>query len=257
VPPRIILRPERQAKEGAHVTSNLSPVYECPELSIIMPAYNEEETVVEAVKRALDAGLPAGALEVVVVNNGSVDRTGERLREEAWPPSVKIVELSPNRGKGGAVRAGVEHASGEVVAVLDADLEYDARDLAQMLPKIRESGADAVIGSRYWQAHTAYGYWYVMGNKMINTICNALYNTYISDFASCLKMLPADLFRSLDLKEDGFGFDAEIVAKLLRRRSRVFEVPISYMARTRDEGKKIGMIDGARMLWVFVKCRLS
>jgi glycosyltransferase involved in cell wall biosynthesis len=225
------------------------------DVSIIMPVFNEEATVVEAVKRALDAGLPAASVEVVVVDDGSTDSTLARLHEEDWPAEVKIVELGSNHGKGYAVRAGVDHACGEVIAVLDADFEYDPRDFAEMLPRLAEDEIDAVIGTRLWQAHSAYGYWYVVGNKVINTVCNALYNAYLSDFGACLKMLPADLFRSVGLKENGFAFDAELVARLLKSKARIYEVPVHYRARRREEGKKINVMDGLRILWVFIKCR--
>jgi glycosyltransferase involved in cell wall biosynthesis len=224
-------------------------------LSIVMPVFDEESTVVEAVKRALDAGLPAANLEVVVVDDGSRDGTLERLRAVSWPPEVSIVELGSNHGKGYAVRKGAERASGEFLAVLDADFEYDPHDLAPMLAALQEEDVDAVIGNRRWQAHTAYGYWYVLGNHVINTACNVLFNTYLTDFGACLKVVPADTFRDLDLKENGFGFDAELVARLLGRGARIYEVPVHYRARSREQGKKIKAIDGVRILGVFIRCR--
>lgn len=226
------------------------------ELSILMPVFNEKSTIVAAVKRALDAGLPVDSVELVVVDDGSTDGTLEELRAHGWPPEVKIVELGSNRGKGYAVRQGAKHATGEYLAVLDADFEYDPGDFAKMIPALRQDDVDAVIGTRLWQAHTAFGYWYVLGNKGINTVCNALYNTYLSDFGACLKMVPAALFRELDLRENGFGFDAELVARLLRRKAKIYEVPVHYRARTREEGKKIHALDGMRILGVFLRCRV-
>lgn len=220
-----------------------------------MPVYNEAATVVGAVKRALDAGLPVGS-EIIVVDDGSSDDTVELLRSQAWPPEVKVVELGSNHGKGYAVRQGAAHAAGRYLAVLDADLEYDPCDFAKMLPALGQDDVDAVIGTRLWQAHTAYGYWYVIGNKFINTVCNGLYNTYLSDFGACLKVVPTETFRSLDLKENGFGFDAELVARLLRKRAKIYEVPVHYRARRRDEGKKINALDGLKILGVFIRCRL-
>ena len=235
-----------------------SPVADAVELSIVMPVFNEEGTVVEAVKRALDIGVPAANLEILVVDNGSQDRSLERLRGQAWPPQVTILVLEHNQGKGGAVRYGAQHARGESLAVLDSDLEYDPRDLLPMLASLKEEeDVEAVIGSRLWRANSTYGYWYVVGNKAINTACNVLYNTYLSDINACLKVVPTALFNSLGLREDGFGFDSEVVARLLRRGVRIHEVPIRYKARSRQEGKKIKVLDGLRILRVLARCRVA
>lgn len=219
-----------------------------------MPVYNEEEFVVEAVKRVVDCQLPAAGVELIVVDDGSTDGTLDQLLSRSWPSWVTVLDQGTNRGKGAAVRAGATHATGTYLAVLDADFEYDPSDFAEMLPPLRE-GMDAVIGTRVWQAHSAYGYWYVQGNRLINTVCNILFNAWLSDFGACLKMLPTDTFRSLDLREEGFGFDAELVARLLERKAKVFEVPITYRARTREEGKKITARDGLHILGVFLRCR--
>lgn len=227
------------------------------DLSIIMPAYNEEETILQAVRTALAAKLPVDAREVMVIENGSTDRTREVLRSEAWPPEVRIIELDTNRGKGGAVRLGVEHATGTYMAVLDADLEYDPEDFGRMLPGLTDLGMDAVLGTRHWQAHSAYSYWYVQGNRAVNMMANVLYNVWLSDCMVGMKMMRTDLFRSLDLRENGFGFDAEVVARLLRRDARIYEVPVLYRARRRAEGKKLTAKDGFVMLRVFLRCRVT
>ena len=225
-------------------------------LSIIVPVYNEEATIVEAVSRAVKADLPVDSREVIVVDDCSRDRTREILRSHAWPPEVMVIELEANHGKGYAIRKGVERATGTYIAILDADTEYDPRDFAEMIHILREEEMDAVIGTRVWRAHSAYGYWYVMGNRAINTVCNILYNTWLSDFGACLKVLPRELFQSLQLRENGFGFDAELVARLLRRRAGIYEIPIRYRARSRAQGKKINALDGVRILGVFIRCRL-
>jgi glycosyltransferase involved in cell wall biosynthesis len=227
------------------------------DLSIIMPAYNEEATIIEAVQIALDADLPVDGREIVVVENGSQDRTRELLRAHPWPDEVRIVELDTNRGKGGAVREGVEHASGRYIAVLDADLEYDPTDYAKMLPPLMHDGMDAALGTRHWQAHSAFSYWYVKGNQAINTAANILFNAYLSDCMVGMKVMPRDTFRALGLRENGFGFDAEVVARLLRRGARIYEVPVHYKARTREQGKKLNAMDGVRMLRVFLRCRFT
>lgn len=226
------------------------------ELSIIIPAFNEEATVVAAVEAALEAKLPIGQREVIVVENGSTDATRQVLRDHAWPPEVTIVEVDGNRGKGHGFRVGLEHVRGRFTAVLDADLEYDANDYALMLPPLLEGHMDAVLGTRHWQSHSAYSYWYVKGNQFINTAANVLYNVYLSDCMVGMKAVRTDLLRSLDLREDGFGFDAEVVARLLRRRARIMEVPVRYQARSRAEGKKLTTRDGVRMLRVFLRCRV-
>jgi glycosyltransferase involved in cell wall biosynthesis len=225
-------------------------------LSIVMPVFDEESTVVEAIERVLNAELPSSMLEVIVVDDGSRDRTLARIREVSWPPGVIVVELGANYGKGYAVRQGAERATGQFLAVLDADFEYDPHDLGPMFTALQEEDVDAVIGNRRWQAHTAYGYWYVLGNHFINTACNILFNTYLTDFGACLKMVPTDVFRSLDLKEKGFGFDAELVARLLERGARIYEVPVHYRARSREQGKKIKAVDGIKILGVFIRCRI-
>jgi glycosyltransferase involved in cell wall biosynthesis len=226
------------------------------ELTIVMPVYNEEQLVLAAVERALHADLPVEGLEVVVVDDGSTDGTAKLLADHPWPDNVKLVTLPENHGKGYAVRRGAEEATGTYLAVLDADFEYEVNDFAKMLPALRDLGMDAVIGTRVWQAHSAYGYWYVKGNRFINSVCNMLYNTWLSDFGAGLKMLRTDRFRTLDLREPGFGFDAELVARLLRQKARVYEVPVYYRARTREEGKKITPVDGVRILGVFLRCRV-
>jgi glycosyltransferase involved in cell wall biosynthesis len=223
-----------------------------------MPAYNEQATVADAVKRTLAVDLPVDSREVVVVENGSRDRTREVLRSADWnPEEVSVIELDVNRGKGGAVRLGAEHARGRLMAVLDADLEYDPTNLAAMLPPLLENYSDAVFGTRVWQAHSAYSYWYVVGNRVINTAANVLYNVWLSDCMSGMKLMPTELFRSLRLREQGFAFEAEVVARLLRQGARIYEVPVTYRARTREEGKKLYARDGFRMLITFLRCRFA
>lgn len=226
------------------------------ELSIIIPAYNEETTIVAAVHAAIDAKLPVGEREVIVVENGSTDATREVLRSHAWPPEVTILEVDRNRGKGHGMRTGIAVARGRFTAVLDADLEYDPNDYAEMLLPMLDGSMDAVLGTRHWQAHSAYSYWYVKGNQFINTVANVLYNVYLSDCMVGMKLVRTDLLQELGLREDGFGFDGEVVARLLRRKARIMEVPVRYRARDRAAGKKLTTLDGWRMLRVFIRCRV-
>ena len=226
------------------------------DLSVVMPVFNEEATVVDAVQRALDADLGTPKREIIVVNDGSTDGTMERFNSVEWPPEVKLVDLGANHGKGHAVRQGAAQATGRFVAVLDADFEYSPHDYAKLYEAVSEGGMDAAIGTRVWQAHSAYGFWYVMGNRAINTVCNMLFNAWLSDFGAGPKMVRTDLFHSLDLREQRFGFDAELVARLLKRRIRIYEVPVYYRARSREEGKKITSLDGVRILGVFLRVRM-
>lgn len=227
------------------------------EFSIIMPAYNEESTILDAVQACVDAKLPVGEFEVIVVENGSLDRTREVLRSKSWPPNVKIIEVDVNEGKGAGLKVGVAAASGTWMAVMDADMEYDPNDYAQMLPPLLAGQMDAALGTRHWQSHSAYNYWYVQGNRVINTMANILYNVYLSDCMVGMKVCSVDMWKSMELEEKGFGFDAEWVAKLLRRGARVYETPVTYHARHRAEGKKLTWKDGIVMVRVFVKNRFA
>jgi glycosyltransferase involved in cell wall biosynthesis len=226
------------------------------DLSILMPAYNEQATIAEAIDRVLTAEYPVDDWELIVVENGSTDRTREVLSGRKWPGRVRIVTVDRNRGKGGAVRLALEHARGRYSAILDADLEYRPDEIGLLLEPLLEGDADAVFGTRMFQSHSAFGFWYVMGNRVINTFANLLYNSWVSDILNCQKVMPTDTFRSLALREDGFGIDAEIPARLLRRGMTIYEVPVTYRARSREEGKKLTARDGFRVLSTLVRCRL-
>jgi glycosyltransferase involved in cell wall biosynthesis len=226
------------------------------ELSILMPAYNEEATIERAIERVLDAGLPV-PFELIVVENGSTDGTRGVLTGRDWPEQVRLVLVDANRGKGHGVRRALEHATGRYSAILDADLEYNPAELAELLAPFDDGHVGAVIGTRIFQSHSAYGFWYVLGNRAINLSANVLYNAWISDILNCFKVMPTDLFRSLDLREDGFGIDAEIPARLLRRGVVIYEVPVTYRARKREEGKKLSARDGVRVLRTLLRCRVA
>ncbi|MGH2674282.1 MAG: glycosyltransferase family 2 protein, partial [Actinomycetota bacterium] len=162
-----------------------------------------------------------------------------------------------NRGKGGAIRTGIEVARGDVLTVLDADLEYDPADLAGLLEPILDDDARVVYGTRAFGAHTAYSFWYVVGNKLVNLWASFLFDTWLSDVYTCLKMAPTELWRAVDLRAVGFGVEAETTGKFLSRGEQIFEVPISYRARSREEGKKIRPADGLRALWILLRIRMA
>jgi glycosyltransferase involved in cell wall biosynthesis len=195
--------------------------------------------------------------EVVVVDDGSSDGTEALLRTQDWPDNVKLVFHDRNRGKGAAVRTALAHATGEFAAILDADLEYRAGDLAPILTPLLDGEANVVFGTRAWSAHTAFSFWYVLGNKAVTLATNVIYNCWISDVMTCHKAMRTELFRSLSLREKGFGIEPEIAARVLRAGERIYEVPISYRARSRAEGKKLTALDGARVLRTLIRCRIS
>ena len=226
-------------------------------LSILMPVYNERSTVERAIEDALTAELPVDRRELVVVDDGSDDGTRELLADGAWPDSVKVVFHERNLGKGAAIRTGLTHATGEFSAILDADLEYQASDLAPVVAPLLSGEANVVFGTRAWASHTAYSFWYVVGNKAVTLAANVLYNCFISDVMTCHKAMRTELFRSLPLRERGFAIEPEIAARVLRAGERIYEVPVTYRARTREEGKKLTALDGLRVLRTLARCRVT
>jgi glycosyltransferase involved in cell wall biosynthesis len=224
-------------------------------LTVLMPVFNERRTIGAAIEGVLDVEIEGGH-ELVVVDDGSTDGTSELLGEQEWPDSVRIVRHAHNRGKGAALRTGLSEARGEYSTVLDADLEYDPATLPSLLEPLLRGDADAVYGVRGFQAHSSYSFWYVVGNKAVTFAANVLYNAWLADLMTCQKVMPTALFRSLPLRANGFQIEAEITARLLRSGARVYEVPITYRARTRDEGKKLRGIDGLRVLGTLTRCRV-
>jgi dolichol-phosphate hexosyltransferase len=207
-----------------------------PDLSIIVPIYNERATVATAVDQLLAAELPVLSYEVVLVDDGSTDGTREWLRDQAFPSSVQLVLHDRNRGKGAAVRTGLQHASGTYATILDADLEYAPESLTPLLRPLLEGDAQVVYGVRGFEAHSAFSF---------------------SDIMTCHKVLPTSLFRALHLRERGFAFEAEITARLAGSGVRIYEVPVTYRARSREDGKKLTAADGLRVLRTLLRCRVD
>jgi glycosyltransferase involved in cell wall biosynthesis len=228
-----------------------------PELSILMPVYDERATVERAIADALSAELPVTSRELVVVDDGSTDGTRELLDALELPPEVVVVRHPRNLGKGAALRTALRHARGRWAAILDADLEYRAADLADVLRPLLAGEARVVFGTRAFASHSAYGFWYVLGNKAVTFATNLLYDTWISDVMTCHKAMETELLRSLPLRERGFAIEAEIAARALRAGERIYEVPIAYRARSREEGKKLTAVDGLRVLRTLVRCRVT
>ena len=224
-------------------------------LSILMPVYNEAKTVERIVKRVLDVSFPC-QVEVVIVDDASTDGTAEildRLHDER----LTKIRHPVNRGKGAAIRTGVAAASGDYMIPLDADLEYQPEEIPRLLEPVLSGEAEVVYGCRTFGSHSAYSFWYVIGNKAVTTVANVLFNAYIADLETCFKLMPLNLLRSLKISSDGFGMEAEITGKLLARRIRPFEVPITYRARSREEGKKITWRDGVQAMWILARIRLA
>jgi hypothetical protein len=219
-----------------------------------MPVYNEEVRLAEALKQALAVDYPC-EIELVVVNDGSRDGTADILNgtDDA---RLRAVHHPKNMGKGAAIRTAVDSAEGDYMVILDADLEYDPKDIPKLLEPVLDGRATIVYGNRSFGGHAAYSFWYVMGNKGVTLAANVMFNSYIGDLETCFKLMPLALYRSLNVKSKGFGMEAEVTGKLLRRRMRPYEVPISYTARTREEGKKITWKDGVEAIWILARERV-
>ena len=226
------------------------------QLSVLMPVFNERGTIERAIASVVGAELGVGGVQLLVVDDGSTDGTRELLTEREWPAEVELVLHERNAGKGAALRTALAHARGEISTIMDADLEYDPQDIALLLARLLSGEADAVFGTRAFQSHSAYSFWYVVGNRAVTLAANVIYNSWVSDIMTCHKAVRTELLRSLALRENGFGIEPEITARLLRRGVRIYEVPIDYEARTRAEGKKLTTLDGVRVLRTLLRCRL-
>jgi dolichol-phosphate hexosyltransferase len=225
-------------------------------LTIIVPVYNEVRTVEAALDDLLAASLPVASRQVVVVDDGSTDGTRDLLRARAVRPDVEIVFHDRNRGKGAALRTGLEHATGRLTTIFDADLEYPASNIGPLVEPLLEGSSPVVFGARGFRSHSSYGFWYVLGNKAVTLATNVLYDSWISDVMTCHKALETDVFRSLRLRENGFAIEAEIAARVLSQGIRIYEVPVDYVARSREAGKKLTAIDGLRVLRTLIRCRV-
>lgn len=227
------------------------------DLSILVPVFNERTTIESAIEELRSAQLPVTSFEIVLVDDGSTDGTREWLQARRFGSEVRLVLHDRNRGKGAAIRTALDHAEGTYSTIMDADLEYDPGSIAPLLRPLLEGDAQVVYGVRGFEAHSAFSFWYVMGNKSVSMATNVLFNTWLSDIMTCHKVLPTALFRALSLRERGFAFEAEITARLVSSGVRIYEVPVTYRARSREAGKKLTALDGLRVMRTLTRCRLD
>jgi dolichol-phosphate hexosyltransferase len=225
-------------------------------LSILMPVYNELATLTSAIKEVLDVDFPC-EIELVVVDDGSTDGTRDLYPAFANDARVSIHMHDRNQGKGAAIRTAASVATGDYLIMCDADLEYSPTQIPSLLAPVAAGDAEVVYGTRTFGSHNSYSFVYVLGNKAVTTLANALFNCYISDLETCFKLMPTALYRDLRVRETGFGMEAEVTGKLLRRGIRPYEVPINYRARSREAGKKLTWRDGAEAVWILLRERFA
>jgi glycosyltransferase involved in cell wall biosynthesis len=237
----------------ARIPPHRTPL-EDPLLSVVMPVFNEKATVEEIVARVL--AVPV-RIELIAVDDASTDGSHELLERLSREKGFRLLRQDRNQGKGAAVRRGIEAATGDVIVVQDADLEYSPEEYPDLLDLITKGKADAVFGSRFIGRHRCFLFTHYLANLFLNLVTNVLYNTTMTDMETCFKAVRADVLKDLDLKSDRFGIEPEITAKLFKRGARVYEVPITYEGRDYSEGKKITWRDGFPALWTLLKYRFT
>ena len=225
-----------------------------PLVSVVMPAYNERNTIEEIVRRVLAVPL---RIELIVVDDASIDGTRDVLQTLKRELAFALVLQPRNGGKGSALRAGFALVTGDIVVIQDADLEYSPEEYPSLIELICDGRADVVYGSRFLGRHRVFLFTHYLGNKLLTLMTNVLYNTILSDMETCFKVMRADVLRSLTLRSNGFGIEPELTAKIFKRGYRVYEIPITYEGRGYSEGKKITWRDGLVALWVLVKYRFT
>lgn len=222
-------------------------------LSIIIPVYNEEKTVDEILKRVYEMNLDGWDKEIIVIDDGSTDKTRAYLKK--WEKKVTVIYKEKNEGKGSAVSRGLSKVTGDIILIQDADLEYSPSDYPILLAPFKNEQVDVVYGSRFLGSHLSTMFVYAQGNKFVTFMTNILFNTNITDMETGYKVVRKKVLEGLTLKSKRFDMEPEITVKILKQGYQIYEVPISYFGRKFDEGKKLTWKDGVVALWTLIKYR--
>jgi glycosyltransferase involved in cell wall biosynthesis len=224
-----------------------------PTLSVVIPCYNERDTLADLIRRVRESPVPRKQL--ILVDDCSTDGTTALIRTEIEALVDRVVYHERNRGKGAAIRSGLEHVTGDIVVIQDADLEYDPGEYPKLIGPIVEGKADVVYGSRFTGEgpHRVHLFWHYVGNRILTLLSNIFTNLNLTDMETCYKVFRTEVIRSIRIRQNRFGIEPELTAKVARLKCRVYEVGISYYGRSYEEGKKIGWRDGVKALYCIVR----
>jgi glycosyltransferase involved in cell wall biosynthesis len=225
-------------------------------LSVIIPVYNERNTIQEVLRRVRQVDLGDIDKEIIVVDDGSTDGTHDILSMEG-DSTTRIEHHQQNQGKGAAISTGIKLVTGDLVIFQDADLEYDPEDFRRLLDPVLKGKAEVVYGSRFTGERRNMLFWHFLGNRFLSFLTNLLYNTTLSDMETCYKLFKREIIQDIEIKSKRFDVEPEVTAKILKKKIRIYEVPISYAGRELEEGKKITWHDGLPALWALIKYRFT